>query len=56
VIIIIAFFVVQWEADLPIKIMVVLLGSFVLIVGIYELLVQHLNPVRTLFGMGPKEK
>ena len=54
VIIFIAFYVVQWQVGLPIKILAAVLGSFVLIVVIYELIVRRLNPVRALFGMKPK--
>jgi peptidoglycan/LPS O-acetylase OafA/YrhL len=54
VIIFIAFFVVQWEVDLLIKLLVVVVGSFALSLGIYELLVRRINPVRALFGMKPR--
>jgi hypothetical protein len=55
VIIFIAFYVVQWQAGLPIKMLTVVLGSFVLILVIYELFVRRINPVRTLFGMSRKK-
>jgi peptidoglycan/LPS O-acetylase OafA/YrhL len=51
VIIFIAFFAVQWEVGLWLKLLVVVIGSFVLSLGLYELLVRRINPVRTLFGM-----
>jgi hypothetical protein len=54
VIIFIAFFVVQWQVGLLIKILVVLIGSFVLSLGIYEFLIRRINPVRALFGMKPR--
>ena len=53
-IIFIAFFVVQWEVNLWIKLLVVVTGSFALSLGIYELLVRRINPVRALFGMKPR--
>jgi peptidoglycan/LPS O-acetylase OafA/YrhL len=51
VIIIIAFFVVQWRVILWAKLMVVVLGSFLFTLGAYELFVRRVNPVRRLFGM-----
>jgi peptidoglycan/LPS O-acetylase OafA/YrhL len=51
VIILIAFYVVQWQVSLPIKLLVVLIGAFTVILAIYELLVRRINPVRALFGM-----
>jgi peptidoglycan/LPS O-acetylase OafA/YrhL len=53
VIIFIAFYVVQWEVALSIKVLAVVLGSLVLSLGVYELLVRRINPVRQLFGMKP---
>ena len=54
VIIFIAFYAVQWEVNLWIKLLVVVIGSFALSLGIYELLVRRINPVRALFGMKPR--
>jgi len=56
VIIFFAFYVVQWEVHLLIKLLVVVIGSFVVSIGIYELLVRRVNPVRALFGMGQRTK
>ena len=56
VIIFIAYYVVAWQVALPIKLLVVLIGAFAVTLGIYELLVRRINPVRTLFGMRPKKK
>ena len=53
VIIFIAFYVVQWDVDLLIKLLVVVIGSFAVSLGLYELLVRRINPVRALFGMKP---
>ena len=55
VIIIIAFFVVQWQVGVPIKLLVVVIGAFVLTLGAYELFVRRINPVRVLFGMSRKK-
>jgi hypothetical protein len=54
VIILIAFYVVQWQVHLLIKMLVVVIGSFAVSLGLYELLVRRINPVRTLFGMRPR--
>jgi peptidoglycan/LPS O-acetylase OafA/YrhL len=55
VIIFIAFNVVQWEVNLLIKLLVVVIGSFTISLGIYEFLVRRINPVRALFGMKPRK-
>ncbi len=51
VIIVIAFFVVQWYAALPIKVAVVVFGSLAVALGIYELIIKRAAPLRLLFGM-----
>ena len=56
VIVFIAFYAVQWEVDLPIKLLVVVLGTLAVSLGFYELLVRRINPVRVLFGMKPRKK
>jgi glucan biosynthesis protein C len=53
-IIFIAFYAVQWEVNLLIKLIIVGLGSFALSLSAYELLVRRINPVRVLFGMKPR--
>jgi hypothetical protein len=54
VIIVIAFYVVDWDVVLPIQILAVVIGSLVVSLGVYELLVRRINPIRALFGMRPK--
>ncbi|MGD8815488.1 MAG: acyltransferase family protein, partial [Anaerolineales bacterium] len=51
VILTIAFFVVQWEANLWLKLLAVVLGAFVISLGIYELMIKRIRPLRALFGM-----
>jgi glucan biosynthesis protein C len=51
IIIFIAFYVVPWEVNLLIKLLVVVIGSFAVSLGLYELLVRRINPIRALFGM-----
>jgi surface polysaccharide O-acyltransferase-like enzyme len=47
----IAFYVVQWEAGVTVKMLAVILGSFVVTAALYELLVRRVAPLRALFGM-----
>jgi len=54
VIIVIAFFVVQWEAGISIKLPVVVLSSFAVSIGLYELIIQRIQPLRLAFGMKSK--
>jgi peptidoglycan/LPS O-acetylase OafA/YrhL len=51
VILSIAYFVVQWELNLWLKLLIVVGGSFVVSLGIYELLIKRIRPLRSLFGM-----
>jgi len=51
VIVAIAFYVVQWQAGIPLKLVIVVLGSFVGSLVIYELVIRRIAPLRTLFGM-----
>jgi glucan biosynthesis protein C len=47
----IAYFVVQWEAPVAIKLLVVVLGAFVVSIGITELVIKRVGILRVLFGM-----
>jgi hypothetical protein len=47
----IAFYVVQWQAGVTVKMLAVVLASFIITIGTYELLVRRLAPLRALFGM-----
>jgi len=51
VIIVIAFFVVQLETGVPVKLLVILIGSFLITLGLVELLIRPFKPIRRLFGM-----
>jgi glucan biosynthesis protein C len=51
VIVVLAFFVVQWEASIAVKLPIVVLGSFVISLGLYETLIRRIGPIRALFGM-----
>jgi len=51
VILAIAYFVVQWEASIAIKLLVVVLGAFVVSIGLTELVIKRVGILRVLFGM-----
>ena len=55
VIIVIAFYVVQWDAGILVKLAVVVVGSFAVTLGLYELL-QRIGAVRVLLGLKPRVK
>ena len=50
-IILIAFYVVQWQTGILPKLMTVVVSSFLLTVGLYELLIRRIALMRALFGM-----
>jgi len=54
VIIVIAFFVVQLDAAVPLKYLLTAASSFVVIVALYEYVVRPVGVLRFLFGMRPK--
>ena len=54
VIIVIAYFVVQWDTDILPKALVLVPASFLMTIGIYEVLVKRISPVRAAFGMKPR--
>jgi surface polysaccharide O-acyltransferase-like enzyme len=47
----VAYFVVQWEATIAIKLLVVVLGAFVVSIGLTELVIKRVGLLRALFGM-----
>ncbi|MFN2212967.1 MAG: hypothetical protein ACK2UE_07835, partial [Anaerolineales bacterium] len=51
VIIVIAFFVVQWEIGAWIKLPLVVISSFVFTIFLYELIIRRLPTLRLIFGM-----
>ena len=50
-IVVVAFFVVQWNVGILPKLLTVVVSSFLVAIGLYELLVRRIRPLRTLFGM-----
>lgn len=54
---VIAFYVVQWEAGVTVKMLIVMLASFAVTMCMYELVVRRVPPLRALFGMkGPARR
>jgi glucans biosynthesis protein C len=51
VIIILAYYAVQWQASLVMKLLVVVIGSFCVTLGIYEFLIHRITLLSQLFGM-----
>jgi glucan biosynthesis protein C len=51
VILFIAYFVVGWEASIPVKMLVVTLGAFTMSIGVCELVIKRVGFLRALFGM-----
>ncbi|MFC2037251.1 acyltransferase family protein [Chloroflexota bacterium] len=56
VIIVVAYFVVQWDTGITLKLLAILIGSLLVTLGLIELLIRPFKPVRTLFGMKPKRR
>ena len=51
VIMTIAFFVVQWQASIAVKLVAVVVSSFAVTLGLYELVIRRVGILRPLFGM-----
>jgi hypothetical protein len=56
VIIVIAFFVVQWDVGMTLKLLAILVGSLLVTIGLIELLIRPFKPMRILFGMKPRRR
>jgi len=56
VIVAVAFYVVQWEASILVKLPIVVLASFVATLGLIELLVRRIRPVGALLGVKGRER
>jgi peptidoglycan/LPS O-acetylase OafA/YrhL len=55
-IIFIAFYAVQWDAGITVKLLVVVLGSLLVSLGLIELVIKRLNVLRGLFGMKTRRR
>jgi peptidoglycan/LPS O-acetylase OafA/YrhL len=51
VIIVIAYFVVQWAAGITLKLLAVVAGSLLVTLGLTELIIKRIDVLRRLFGM-----
>jgi len=56
VILAIAYFVVQWQATILIKFLVVTFGSFAVSIGLYEVVIKRVGILRLIFGMKPQQQ
>jgi glucan biosynthesis protein C len=56
IILIIGFFVVQWNMSIALKYLIIITSSLTAIMLIYEFLVRRINVLRFLFGMRPIKK
>lgn len=52
----VAYFVVQWEAGITIKLLIVLFGAFALSIAVVELVIKRIGLLRLLFGMKERPK
>ena len=55
-VIVIAYFVVQWDAGITVKLLVIVISSFLATLGLVELLVRPFKPMRRIFGMKPRRR
>ena len=56
VIVLIAFFAVQWDAGITAKLLVVVFGSFLVALGLVELIIKRVNVLRRLLGMKTRRR
>jgi glucan biosynthesis protein C len=56
IIIVIGFYVVQWNTNIGVKFLTIMTTSFIAIMLIYEFLVKRFNILRFLLGMRPKRR
>jgi hypothetical protein len=56
VIIVIAYFVVQWDLGVTVKLLVVVLGSFLVTLGMVELVIKRIGLLQGLFGMKTRRR
>jgi hypothetical protein len=56
VLLVIGYLVLQWQILDPVKWLLIALGSFALVMGVYEFVVRRFTALRVLFGMKPLPK
>ncbi len=54
VIIVVSYFVVQWNVSILVKLLIIGISSLLMGLGLIELLIKPFEPMRRLFGMKPK--
>ncbi len=54
VIIVVSYFVVQWNAGVFVKLLVIVIASLLILLALIELLIRPFKPIRRLFGMKPR--
>jgi glucan biosynthesis protein C len=54
VVIVIAFYAVQWDMGVGLKWLIISTLALVVILAVYELLIRRVNAMRWLFGMKPR--
>jgi glucan biosynthesis protein C len=55
-IVLIAFYVVQWNLGIGVKWLIISTQALLLILAVYELLIRRVNGIRWLFGMKPRHR
>jgi glucan biosynthesis protein C len=56
VIVVIAFYVVQWDLGLLPKLLIVVISSLLISFGLVEILIRPFKPIRKLFGMKARNR
>jgi glucan biosynthesis protein C len=56
VIVALSYYVVQWQADVTVKMIVIFFGSLAMTLSIVELLVRRVAPLRALFGIKASQR
>lgn len=54
IIFVIVFYVVQWDAGILTKLLVVILCAFIITMALHEFIIKRIAPLRSLFGMKPR--
>ncbi len=55
-IVLVAYFVVQWDASVLVKLLVIVIGSLLIALGLIELLIRPFKPMRRLFGTKSRKR
>jgi glucan biosynthesis protein C len=56
VIVVLSYYVVQWNAALALKMLIVVVGSFAISVGLYEFIIKRIGILQPLFGMKARRR